>query len=468
MKISIITANWNRVKEIANLYNSIKKQTHKDWEWIIVDDHSEMQVFLQVKALFLKDKRVKLIRNAKNRKQAYSRNRAIKIATGDIINNIDSDDDIPENRLEIINDAFTREKECDILYGGWTLVQGDKKTYFSPNPFKAEEFMIENRINNNASAWKIDLNLFYDEDFNHGADDYSMWLCAIARGLRFMIADINLVFWKNEPGCQSVDNNLELVREAAEIRKFWKKPKITILMPTYNRNKYLKQAIQSVIRQTFTNWELLVIDDGSDPNIYQPPLISNIVKEFKDNRIKYLYKENGGLSDALNYGLERSSGDYIALLDDDDVWLCFHLKMLYKLIKKSDNGVVYGQTAVGHILEDNDTIEVYHEGMCANFNNDQKQFIQRNFLTTCSVLFDKSIVFKHGLFFDETLKTHMDWDFWINLFKFTKFCFVPIRSSIYRMHDSNMLAHKGKVVLGVTKLSSWEDMGIVQMRHIKF
>ena len=485
MKITIITANYNRVDEIQNLYNSIKKQTHKDWEWIICDDHSTMSNFLNVKKLLCEDDRVKLIRNQENRKQAYSRNRCIKLAKGDIITNIDSDDDIPENRLEIINDSFTREKEGDIVYGGWTLVSGDKQMYFPPNPFKPREFFIENRINNNAAAWKRSLNLFYDEDYPICADDYSMWMSAIARGLNFMVADINMVFWKQEKGCQGVDKNEEMAREAKHIREFWKKPKVSILMPTYNRTKYLKQAIQSVMDQTFTNWELLVIDDGSKfltRNVYPKDYdalrdgpvdkveeynpVKEIVDSFKDARIKYLRKENGGLSDALNYGLERSQGDYIAMLDDDDVWLEFHLKMLYKIIKKGKEGVVYGQTGVGAILEDNDTIEVHKEDLCHSFENNKNKLACFNHLTTCSVMFDKSIIFKYGLFFDETLNTHMDWDFWIKLTKYTKFSFINIKSSVYRMHNNNMLAPSNNKIVGVTKLSSWNDAGKVQMKHL--
>ncbi len=465
-KISIITANYNRFNSIKNLYESIKKQTYKNWEWIICDDYSDLKYYHKVKELVLNDKRVKLIRNQKNKKQEYSRNKAIKLATGDIITNIDSDDDIPINRLEIINDCFEREKECDILYGGWTLVRGDKKTYFSPNPYNPKDFFIENRINNNATAWKRSCNLFYDEDYPNGCGDYSMWMCAIARGLRFMTADVNLVFWKNNPGCMSIDKKYELEKEASRVRYFWSKPRISVIMPTYNRTKYLKEAIKCVVNQTFKNWELLVVDDGSDINNDINP-VKAIVDEFKDARIKYFRKENGGLSSALNYGLDRAGGDYIALLDDDDIWFTFHLDMLYKVItKRKEVGVVYGQTTVGEVI--GNKINVMRDVLCGSFNNDVNKLLFANRLTTCSVLIDKSILYKNGLYFDETLKTHMDWDMWIRLTKYTKFLFLDIRSSIYRIHNQNMLAQNNNHIVGTALLSSKEDMGTVQMKHLKF
>jgi len=467
-KISIITANWNRVKEIENLYNAIKKQTYKNWEWIICDDHSDMKNYLAVKKLVLQDKRVTLIRNQINKKQAYARNQAIKIAKGNIISNIDSDDDIPDDRLEIINDAFEREKEADVLYGGWTLVRNGEQTYYNPNPYVPRDFFTENRINNNATAWKRSCNLFYDEDYIDGCDDYSLWMCAIARGLNFITADINLVYWKNEPGCQSIDKKAELEHEATKVRQFWSKPRISIIMPTYNRTTYLRQAIQSVMNQTFNNWELIVVDDGSEMNNNINP-VKEIVEDFKDARIKYFRKENGGLSSALNYGLDVAEGDYIALLDDDDIWFNFHLSMLYKWIKvqkKQENvGVVYGQTMVGEIKDKK--IDVHKEAICTPFNR-RNELLQGNRLTTCSVLIDKSIIYRHGLYFDETLETHMDWDMWLRLSKHTNFLYIDIQSSVYRVHDKNMLAQKNNTVIGSVTIQAKEDTGTVKMLHIKF
>jgi len=474
MMISIVTATYNRFESLKILYESIKAQTYKDWEWVIVDDHSNIITYRKLKELFINDSRVRLFRNATNEKQAYTRNKAIKLAKGDIITNIDSDDDIPIKRLEIINESFTREPDCDILYGGWTLIKGPKDhgTYFPPNPYKHEDFLNANRINNNTTAWKSSCNLFYDEDYPDGADDYSMWLCASTRGLKFMTADVNMVFWKQYEGCKGFDGAAKMNQEAARVKTFWSKPMISIIMPTYNRTKYLKQAIESVMRQTFTNWELLVVDDGSEGQIADE--IIDIVNSFNDNRIRIFHKHNGGLSSALNFGLDRSEGDYIALLDDDDKWLCYHLNMLYKAIhglnKENENekriGVVYGQTTVGKIRQDGDTIEVHIDNICRPFK-DRSEFLQMNYLTTCSVLFEKKVVYDNGLYFDETFPTHMDWDFWLRLNQYVKFAYFPVRSSVYRIHKDNMMAHGKQKIIGVSKLSIWEDIGRVQMKHIK-
>jgi glycosyltransferase involved in cell wall biosynthesis len=92
---------------------------------------------------------------------------------------------------------------------------------------------------------------------------------------------------------------------------------ISIIIPTYNRAHFLSYAIQSVINQTYQNWELLIIDDGSTDNT------KKVVEEFikKDSRIKYFYKEHGGVGSSRNFGIKKASGDFVIFLDSDDMFL---------------------------------------------------------------------------------------------------------------------------------------------------
>jgi len=91
-------------------------------------------------------------------------------------------------------------------------------------------------------------------------------------------------------------------------------PLLSIIIPTYNRPALLKTAIQSVLAQTNDNWELIIIDDGSNPKA------NVVIKEFNDSRITYFYQENKGRSIARNKGISLAQGKYIAFLDDDDVY----------------------------------------------------------------------------------------------------------------------------------------------------
>ena len=89
---------------------------------------------------------------------------------------------------------------------------------------------------------------------------------------------------------------------------------ISVIIPVYNVEKFIDRCINSLINQTYKNLEIILVDDGSPDNC--PGLCDDWAK--KDNRIKVVHKQNGGLSDARNAGLERSTGDYIMFVDSDD------------------------------------------------------------------------------------------------------------------------------------------------------
>ena len=91
---------------------------------------------------------------------------------------------------------------------------------------------------------------------------------------------------------------------------------ISIIIPAYNAADYLAQTIESVLNQTYSDFELILIDDGSTDRTRE------IIKDYqcKDARIKYFYKENGGVSSARNLGLQKATGDFVSFLDSDDLW----------------------------------------------------------------------------------------------------------------------------------------------------
>lgn len=93
--------------------------------------------------------------------------------------------------------------------------------------------------------------------------------------------------------------------------------KVSFILPIYNVEKYLSECVESILVQTYRDFEILLVDDGSPDNC--PALCDEWAK--KDSRIKALHKSNGGLSDARNYGLEHAKGDYVVFVDSDDFWV---------------------------------------------------------------------------------------------------------------------------------------------------
>ncbi len=154
------------------------------------------------------------------------------------------------------------------------------------------------------------------------------------------------------------------------------KPLISCIIPTFNRASLLKDAIESTINQTFKNWELLIIDDGSEDNTKE------IIKEYinKDNRIKYFTNTGKGQSSARNTGIKTASGEFIAFLDDDDINLPYRFESQLNAAKNSGAGFIVSGYQVadrntGRILSEH-KLELKGEG--AGFTS--RWFIKRGLI----------------------------------------------------------------------------------------
>ena len=111
--------------------------------------------------------------------------------------------------------------------------------------------------------------------------------------------------------------------------------RFSVIIPLYNKEKYIAQTLHSVLNQTFKNFEVLLVDDGSTDSSLA------VVKTFRDERLKVYSKKNGGVSDARNFGIDRAKSDYIAFLDADDHWDCTFLEELGRLINKYPGCGIY-------------------------------------------------------------------------------------------------------------------------------
>lgn len=140
-------------------------------------------------------------------------------------------------------------------------------------------------------------------------------------------------------------------------------PLISVIMPAYNVSLYIADSIQSVVEQTYSNWELLIINDGSTDNT------AEVVKKFSDPRIRYFEKENGGVSSARNVGLDEMKGDFFCFLDADDQLPNYSLTVRGSRMKEQpeidimDGGVMIMD---GKMDEVNNVYWPSHTGLIAN------------------------------------------------------------------------------------------------------
>jgi glycosyltransferase involved in cell wall biosynthesis len=116
-------------------------------------------------------------------------------------------------------------------------------------------------------------------------------------------------------------------------------PVVTILMPAWNASRFIGEAIQSVLYQTFTDFELLVVDDGSTDDT------ASVIKQFTDTRIRYIYQSHQGIAYALNKGLEEAKGIFIARFDADDICMPYRLSLQVKFLLDDPRYVLCGGNA---------------------------------------------------------------------------------------------------------------------------
>ena len=207
-------------------------------------------------------------------------------------------------------------------------------------------------------------------------------------------------------------------------------PLISVVIPTYNRSSLVSKAIASVLGQTFTNIEIIVVDDSSTD------ATSDILTAQFAGKIIYLqHQHNSGLSAARNTGIKASRGEYVAFLDDDDEWLPEKLKLQIQIIQQNTAvGLVYcGYTQVAE-----------NGSVIRQIRPEKRGFIlpdllEDNYITgsASAVLIKREVLDKAG-YFDENLTACEDWDLWIRI---ARRCPIDYTDNIlvaYKIHADNM------------------------------
>ena len=205
-----------------------------------------------------------------------------------------------------------------------------------------------------------------------------------------------------------------------------RRPAVTAVLPTYNRAHLLPRALDSALAQTYEDFELLVIDDGSSDDT------GAVVRGYRDSRVRYLrQRRNAGVSSARNRGLREARGDLVAFLDSDDEWLPEKLALQVQRFGKVPErvGLVYGAVenedgAGGRtIMVPTRRGNVYRELLLANVIHG-----------TSGVMIRRSVVPAVG-FFDELIPAIEDYDYWVRLARFFEVDFVE--APLIRYHDAN-------------------------------
>jgi glycosyltransferase involved in cell wall biosynthesis len=203
-------------------------------------------------------------------------------------------------------------------------------------------------------------------------------------------------------------------------------PKVSIIIPAFNASPFICQAIASVLTQTYTDYELIVVDDGSTDDT------ASLVMRYA-GRLRYVYQRNQGLSSARNTGIVKAEGDLLAFLDADDYWAREKLGHQVALLDSSpETGVVY--TALKVV--DRDGREM-GERRCSLRGHLFSSLLMENCVTPSSALVRRDCFEKAGTF-DENLSASEDWDLWLRIAPFYSFDFIDLPLTFYRIHPGSM------------------------------
>lgn len=215
-------------------------------------------------------------------------------------------------------------------------------------------------------------------------------------------------------------------------------PLVSIITPVFNGESYLANAIESALSQSYSNFELLIINDGSTDNSH------HIVKTYlNDKRVHYFDKTNGGVASARNHALRHAQGEYIGFLDQDDRWLPHKLALQVDYLERHrEVALHYAKQQV-----------VDARGVASNFDWPTgasgyclPEIFLRNKITILTTLVRKSVIEQVG-FFNEALSGTDDYDMWLRVLLKHPIHFDPQIVAEYRLHDMNVSLDSFKMTI---------------------
>ena len=213
--------------------------------------------------------------------------------------------------------------------------------------------------------------------------------------------------------------------------------KASVITTVYNDEQYIAETIDSVLKQKYEDFEMIIVDDGSTDNS------SSVINQTNDHRIKFFKKHHMGRPKALNFAISKASSEYIAILDSDDIALPERLAIQIDYLNKNPNVGLVG-AGIKTIVNSRGDI-VKHEETEAYSDSDIRKAI-------CNInpLFHSSVMFRRELFdkvngYDEKLSCLVDMDFYVRIAPFCELVNIPKCLSYKREHDEQFFGGIGGV-----------------------
>ncbi len=213
-----------------------------------------------------------------------------------------------------------------------------------------------------------------------------------------------------------------------------KRDLVSVMMPAYNAEEYIGEAIQSVLSQTYTTWELIIVDDGSTDGTFE------VVRSFQDARIRLFSQPNAGESVARNTALSLMEGEYIAYIDADDVYYPNHLEIAVKALQTNPDwdGVYSDGIHIDTSGRELPTLSSRRRGPFEGWIFDKLAWGSDVFGPPLCVVIRREKVVSRQLEYDPRIVIGPDWDFFLRFAEDAVFGYEDVRTCKYRIHNTNI------------------------------
>lgn len=485
-KVSVIIPTFNRAAYICAAIDSVINQNYGDYSYevLVIDDGSTDNTAEVLKKYKNKIKYIKLPHSGK---PAVPRNYGISKAKGQLIAFQDSDDIWPSNKMEIQLSEF--DDNTVMTYGQALIMDASGKV---SNNHLVDDNILEygtsfkKLIKTNAISTLtviarkdaiISVGGFNESDELRAIEDYELWLKLSAKYSNSikMINKPLAYYRKHDNNISISDGKTALKRIVSALESVWDfpdlsdsnkqqlekqletyyinysrlspvnntPPLISVIMPVYNGSKFLRDSINSILAQTYNNFELIVIDDGSKDDSY------NTIKQFDDDRIRLLRQTNHGLPYTLNKAVSLARGQYIARQDQDDVSLPNRLAKEIEYLLSNPNIALVG--AFFTYFDEKTLIPGITITQPFKDIDIRRSMLFHNPFGHGTVMFKKDI-FKQIATYTGELGPIEDFELWSRVIKKFQVGIVPETLYLYRLNSNGMSSLGSKEQLTQTNL----------------
>jgi len=429
VRVSIIITCYNYGKFLRDCVRSVANQTFTALEVIVVNDGStdDSLVVAQACVQEFPALRITVVDQSNSGQPALARNAGIRQAKGEFILPIDADDQIAPGYLAEAIKVFDAKPGVDLVYCDSLFDDGKSRCRKTPGRFDVKSLSAANQlVYCCVYRRKIWERVGGYRDNVRGYEDWDFWLAACLLGATAAyIPCVGLLYNDKNSGvysqtvahhqtrtAQVMVNNpaaysaQQLERARAVLAgKVAAAPTafVSVVIPCYHQAQYLAETVESVLAQTFGNWEIIIVNDGSPD--HTTDVAQGIILKNPSRKIRLIEKANGGLADARNAGIRFARGNYVLPLDaDDKIDPTFLAKTVALLEQRPEIAIAY-------------TDWVYfgaHTTQRAALDYDFARLCKKENLFTCTSLFRKKAWEAVGGYNLNMTRGVEDWDFWIS------------------------------------------------------